>query len=459
MARLTRASGRRPSRARVLREVRSAGHEVVAELDRLVARGLVRPDVEDYEVPLGAEADDAADLPADDTDDSEFRHGGRHRDAARKTKSPSRVLKKSRSDGPELGAEYLEAFERRQRAEWAGLASHTASYIGVNAIIAAIWAFSGAGFPWFLFPLLGWGIGYVSHRTSVVSRERELADARRVAHAGRRALRAHRSLWKLRNGRRSHLASNVMTMLLLGTINLITGSAFPWALIPIGFMGVGLVAHYSGTRGQLRAAEEEVATAVADRGLDVSPAPRRSATDSARPADPLVAEAQRMRDEIETHLREVPEAEQALGSEFSDVLANYLSRIEQLSRTQRDVDRLIAAIPLADLERERADLEERSSRRDGDSSAGRVVGEYRRRIEQIDQQIETCRELGNEHEMLQLRLRTAVNALAQLRIDVARTRHRSDAADNALDELRRRSGEISAYLEDLREGFSELDPG
>jgi hypothetical protein len=42
--------------------------------------------------------------------------------------------------------------------------THLAAYICVNAFLIIIWAFaSGGGFPWFVFPLGGWGIGIVFH--------------------------------------------------------------------------------------------------------------------------------------------------------------------------------------------------------------------------------------------------------------------------------------------------------
>ena len=32
-------------------------------------------------------------------------------------------------------------------------------YVAVNLLLLAIWALTGAGHPWFVWPLLGWGIG------------------------------------------------------------------------------------------------------------------------------------------------------------------------------------------------------------------------------------------------------------------------------------------------------------
>jgi hypothetical protein len=37
--------------------------------------------------------------------------------------------------------------------------SHVVAYVLVNALLIVIWAVTGAGFFWPVFPLVGWGIG------------------------------------------------------------------------------------------------------------------------------------------------------------------------------------------------------------------------------------------------------------------------------------------------------------
>jgi hypothetical protein len=40
---------------------------------------------------------------------------------------------------------------------------HLAIYVATNVSLVGIWALTGAGYPWFVFPILGWGIGLVAH--------------------------------------------------------------------------------------------------------------------------------------------------------------------------------------------------------------------------------------------------------------------------------------------------------
>lgn len=47
----------------------------------------------------------------------------------------------------------------RRRAFWV----HASIYVTTNIALFVIWALVGGGHPWFLYPLLGWGIGLAAH--------------------------------------------------------------------------------------------------------------------------------------------------------------------------------------------------------------------------------------------------------------------------------------------------------
>ena len=50
-------------------------------------------------------------------------------------------------------------------------ATHVVIYITVNAFLVAIWAVSGSGFFWPIFPILGWGIGVAANAWGVYGRK------------------------------------------------------------------------------------------------------------------------------------------------------------------------------------------------------------------------------------------------------------------------------------------------
>ncbi|MFC1962326.1 2TM domain-containing protein [Chloroflexota bacterium] len=59
-----------------------------------------------------------------------------------------------------------ELYEKAKKRveEKKGFFTHLAIYIVVNIVLILIWAFpSGGGYPWFFWPMGGWGIGIISH--------------------------------------------------------------------------------------------------------------------------------------------------------------------------------------------------------------------------------------------------------------------------------------------------------
>ena len=63
-----------------------------------------------------------------------------------------------------MSEEELYKVARKRVEEKKGFFTHLAIYILINLILVLIWAFaSGGGFPWFIFPLGGWGIGILFH--------------------------------------------------------------------------------------------------------------------------------------------------------------------------------------------------------------------------------------------------------------------------------------------------------
>lgn len=66
-----------------------------------------------------------------------------------------------------------ESFSERQR----GFQIHAAVYLAVNAFLFMIWLMTTpGGFPWFLIPAGGWGIGLVAHAAAHFSHPPEIEE-------------------------------------------------------------------------------------------------------------------------------------------------------------------------------------------------------------------------------------------------------------------------------------------
>ena len=77
----------------------------------------------------------------------------------------------------EAAQEHADAERRGRRyARWSsgqrrGFRIHASVFVAVQLLLVAIWALSwathGDSYPWFIYPLLGWGIGLAAHYAAV----------------------------------------------------------------------------------------------------------------------------------------------------------------------------------------------------------------------------------------------------------------------------------------------------
>lgn len=353
-----------------------------------------------------------------------------------------RILKRSTSSDAVLADEYRTEFKRRLRGERAGLVAHTASFLGVNAMLFGIWLLTGAGHPWFMYPLLGWGIGYFAHRVGTVTRFREYAEVEAMQRPTRRTLKKHRKLWRARRALATHTAQTASVSALLTMINIVGGGGFPWAGIPIGAMMIGLIAHRARARATIAELQREL-------GNDVG-----TLSGTGDPTGDVVQRAKAIRDAIVRQLDSSPSIAQQLGSDYREALTTYVRQVERITIARAEIERTLGSIPIASVEQERAEIE----RKLASSSNERIGRELRVHLEQLDRQRNSYSELTAEQEMLGLRATSALNTLTQLQIDLARAKNvHPDAAGDPLADLRRRSQDLSSYLEDLREGYRELE--
>jgi hypothetical protein len=70
--------------------------------------------------------------------------------------------------------------EARRAAARRGFDEHLRSYVVVMALLVAIWALTGMGYFWPVWPALGWGIGLLCHRGSVPGARRAHGSVVRV---------------------------------------------------------------------------------------------------------------------------------------------------------------------------------------------------------------------------------------------------------------------------------------
>ncbi|HUX11551.1 MAG TPA: 2TM domain-containing protein [Spirochaetia bacterium] len=337
----------------------------------------------------------------------------------------------------------------------AGFRGHAGAYIAVNGILAVIWFTTGAGFPWFLIPAGAWAIGLITHLANVRTRSREADEIQSIENLNPEHLRIIRKLNRVRSSWVSHLVSNLTVSGFLVMLNMITSPGFPWFVFPVGAMAIGLFSHFPVYAGKLRDLRRKLAAAGAQIGKrfrDRSPVPAPGTQGTGDPSPAAQAEAVRIA--ITSQLSTFGKGESPLGEDFLPLLENYVNQIKELDEKDRELEQIINSIPMGELEKDLVRLTERKK----EASDQRVLEEYGRSIEQIHRQQHSFRELRNEKEMLHLRTNSALNSLKQMQIDLARMKSISSGSDaGSLSLLKEKSGELSQYLEDLREGYRQLE--
>ena len=82
--------------------------------------------------------------------------------------------------GPRMSEDEVYRLAKKRVEARKDFAIHLVVYVGVNALLICLWLFvTGRGFPWFVFPLGGWGIGLIAHYFGVYGSSR--ATDNRVA--------------------------------------------------------------------------------------------------------------------------------------------------------------------------------------------------------------------------------------------------------------------------------------
>ncbi len=363
--------------------------------------------------------------------------------------------------GPAAGSydplveDYKDYAANQAEKEKAGFRSHLISYRGVNAGIFFLWLMATPGFPWFLFVLLGWGIGLVSHFVGTRDKVRESQELDGSEGLTREQLRIYRRLAKARSAWHGHLASNLATSALLLTINLVTAPGFLWAIFPIGFMAISLLSHLPA----FKAKENRLMNRLRELGAKIGGRFRRKGKRQETDATPREAltgaslEAEEARRRISHTLQALP-PNAPVGQDLVPELDNYVSQIKTLDHKNRELERLIAEIPVSDLQRDLLKLQQERAQAESDA----VKQEYDRSISQIQKQQTSYSELKNQNDILRLRLNSGLSQLRQMEIELARMRNISQKDElSSVSSLKEKTGELSRYLDDLEEGYRELE--
>lgn len=350
---------------------------------------------------------------------------------------------------------YRDRVEDKSRKTVAGFMGNLLSFVGVNALLWYINTRFAPGFMWAAIVTAGWGTGVVSNFFAMLRGRAKIAELERMPALGGESLDAYKKLNRVRDSMAMHTASVLSVPVLLFTINLLTSPGFLWAAIPSGIMALSFLGHlasYPVTKNGLVKKILRLEGAGSWRELLAGGKERRNAAKAAGPYAALYADAVAARDDIARAIK----ADKAYAAEFGkDMLPSldrYVGQVKLLTQSINEIDELVAGIPLADLAKDKAEMQKKM----GASDSSSLKAEYKRSIEEIERQEKASKDLEDQREVLKLRLSSSVNSLKQLKLDMARMKALPQSSEHeAIEEIRRKASAMAGYLDDLKAGYDE----
>lgn len=382
-----------------------------------------------------------------------FRYPGEEEERyALLTRKEIRQLRKEKRLGLSP-ARYYESYKRRvesdARKARSGFRGHLIPYCAVAGFLLVLNIVTGSSFPWFLFPVGGWGIGIFIHGMLAREQERKKQDLDKLPPLSEEQTFFMRKIHKIRESFKGHLSATIAVSGFLAMVNLITSPSFLWFLIPSAALTMSLMAHwasFSGKRRELNNRLKESLSLAPPR--DYSDAPSSSGIPE---NSPVILEAKRLEKIILGKAAELKDP--ALLEEMNTVLPEYINQIRTLTQKEKEIQELLRSIPLNDLEADKQKLTKHISQTSDPVSKR----EYAVSLSELDKQLSSFRQLHDRGELVTLKIQSSLNSLRKMQADLLSI---SDSAKNtpySIDSLKRRTDELSDYLNDLDKGYKEID--
>jgi hypothetical protein len=359
-------------------------------------------------------------------------------------------------DGDSLSGDfdaYKRRIEDRCRRQRGGFLGNLTSFLAVNGVLWFINLSTSASFLWAAIASAGWGIGVVSTAVAAKRAGEKLREINAMPELNREQLADYKKLNRIKDSIAQHGASAVMVPLLLAVINVLTGAQFLWFLIPTAAMVVGYLSHLASFAATKPRLERRLLDSLGIRGgwrnIFLQGKARREETAGLGPYADLYREAEAAKAAIAAQLKAGSAG--PVDADIAPILDQYLGQVRLLAQSANEIDRLVESIPMADLSKDKAVLVAKEQ-----AASVSLKGEYGKSIEEIDKQERSYKELKEQSEVVRLRLGSSVNQLKQMRLDIARVQASPGTEGAAgIEALRRRTDELSHYLEDLRSGYAE----
>lgn len=384
------------------------------------------------------------------------------RESARQTRrSRRRGAQDELSPDPSSTERYRSEISTKATKARRGVAGSIISFLVINPILWYINFNQAPGFPWAPLVSIFWGSGVIESILAAIRTSRQAKEASALPDLSDSDLKELKTIHKERDSLTSHFMSTLSIPSALYLINMATDAKNPWFMIPTAILGITFVIHFLthifNFPARNRRFFAKFGIGKGGKSLDEASKEQSSSSEDLGKYSDLYRDAASAVRSIEASLAA---STTTSPKDLKSQMDSYLGQVRLLAQTANELDGIIGEIPQEALAKDKATL---SAKRDKAQPEMRV--EYDRSIAEIVKQEESFSSLKEQREVLDLRLKSSVAQIQQLKVDLARAKAAdadSDSADPgaAISSLRERSRELSSYLVDLKQGNKEasLDP-
>ncbi len=349
---------------------------------------------------------------------------------------------------------YRERIEEKSSKAAGGFIGNLFSYVGVNAGLWYIYSQTNpGGFMWPAIVSAAWGIGIVSHFFSLLRAKAKEREIGKTPAIDPESLDIYKKINRVRDSMASHAATVLTVPTLLVLINSMTWTGFWWSAIPGGIIALSFLGHLAAFPASMASLKKKLFRRLGVASwseLFSTGKTRRTMSAAAGTYAAFYQEAEAARDEIIRTIK--TDKNSGLDKDMIPTLNKYVDQVKMLTQSVNEIDGIVAAIPIVELRHDKLDLSEKLEK----AVSPALKSEYRKSIDEVDRQIRASKDLAEQGEVLKLRMRSSVNALKQLKLDMARLKAMPESNNHAaIEEIRAKAAELTGYMEDLKTGYAE----
>ena len=348
---------------------------------------------------------------------------------------------------------YKEQCEDQSTKAIGGFVGNLLSFAAING---AFWAYIYPQFTqgvmlWPAIVSAAWGTSIISNLISIIRKRKKVKEMRKMPYLEGETLQQYKMLNRTRDSMASHTAKVLTVPALLGVINWVVTPGFWWAIIPSIFIALSFLGHLGAYPATLANLKRKICERMGVRSWKnlfslhkIKPRKKTTADTD------YLASAEALREDIVQLIETNPTLFN--DEELKPAVDSYINQIKLLTASINEIDAIVNSIPHEALKNDKAALVHKLEA----AQNPMLKEEIQKSISEIEKQEHAIKELVDQNEVLKLRIKSSINTLNQLKLDMTRLKAMPKGeTHNALETLRTRTHELSNYISDLRTGYLE----